>query len=213
MAVAFDPQRIEVSGHHYSLPDHVSRTRFGVAYFSVARGILVYLPPAVTRLVEIDRGGGTETLQPDGLWHHPQYSPDGTRIVMDVTSAAGERDVWVYDRAGKILSRVTRIGDAHDPSWIDGQSISFFSFKSGPSPLFIASADGASAPEPLRIGDGFSARDFVNPGGWTPNGAAYVGGVRDSGALGGRVAVAAWQGSAGEDRWFARRRARARDQL
>jgi eukaryotic-like serine/threonine-protein kinase len=185
MAVPFDPVRVEVSGRPYSLPDQVSRTRFGVAYFSVARGVLVYMPPAVTRLVEIDRGGGIETLQPDGLWHHPRYSPDGTRIVFDVTSDAGERDVWIYDRAAKTLSRVTRIGDAHDPSWLpDGRSLSFLSFKSGQFPLLIAPADGASAPEPLPIGDGFSPMDFVNPGGWTPDGTAYVGGVKSRGAPG-----------------------------
>ena len=185
MAAAFDPLRVEVSGRPYSLPDHVSRSRFGVAYFSVAKGLLVYLPPVVTRLVEIDRSVGVETLQPDGLWHHPRYSPDGTRIVIDVTSDAGERDVWIYDRAAKTLSRVTRIGDAHDPSWLpDGRSISFFSFKSGRFPLLIAPADGASPPEPLPIGDGFSAMDLVNPGGWTPDGTAYVGGVKDRGAPG-----------------------------
>jgi eukaryotic-like serine/threonine-protein kinase len=185
MAVPFDPERVEVSGRPYSLPDHVSRSRFGVAYFSVAAGLLVYLPPALTRLVEIDRKAGIETLEPDGLWHHPRYSPDGTRIVVDVTGDAGERDVWIYDRAAKTLSRVTRIGDAHDPSWLpDARSISFFSFKSGRFPLLIAPADGASPPEPLPIGDGFSAMDLVNPGGWTPDGTAYVGGVKDHGAPG-----------------------------
>jgi eukaryotic-like serine/threonine-protein kinase len=184
MATRFDAQRIEVSGPPHSLPDQVSRTRFGVAYFSVARGLLVYLPPAVTRLVEIDRSGGVEPLQPEGQWHHPRYSPDGMRIVIDRTGTAGDRDVWIYDRAAKTLSRVTRIGDAHDPSWLpDGKSISFFSFKSGRFPLLIAPADGASAPEPLPTGAGFTAMDLVHPGGWTPDGTAYIGGVKDRGAL------------------------------
>jgi eukaryotic-like serine/threonine-protein kinase len=183
MAVRFDPVRLEVSGIHHSLPDHVSRTRFGVASFAVAPGLLVYLPPALTRLAEIDRGGRIEVLETPRAWHHPRYSPDGGRIAVDVTGDAGDRDVWIYDRAAKTLSRVTTIGDAHDPTWLpDGRSVSFFSFKTGAFPLLIAPADGSSAPEPLTIRDGFPAMDLVNPGAWTPNGAAYIGGVKPQGA-------------------------------
>jgi serine/threonine-protein kinase len=183
MAAPFDPTRAEISGVAQSLPDHVSRTRFGVAHFSVASGALVYLAPALTRLVEIDRGGKQEVLEADRLWHHPRYSPDGARVVVDVTNAAGERDIWIFDRALKTLSRVTRIGDAHDPSWLpDGRSVSFLSYKSGRGPLLIAPADGASPPEPVPLGIGFSPADLVNPGGWIPDGPAYVGGVKDQGA-------------------------------
>ena len=53
----------------------------------------------------------------------PRYSPDGTQIALDVANAAGERDVWTLHRSLKTLSRVTQIGDAHDPSWLpDGRS-------------------------------------------------------------------------------------------
>jgi eukaryotic-like serine/threonine-protein kinase len=185
MAVPFDPERLEISGAAQALPDRVNRTRFGVGFFSVAEGLIVYLSPAMTRLVEIDRTGKIETLETDALWHHPRYSPDGARIAVDVTDAEGARDVWVYDRAAKTLSRVTRIGDAHDPSWLpDGRSISFFSLTSGPSPLLVVPADGASEPKPVPVSGGFPAADLVNPGGWTPDGSAYVGGVETRGAPG-----------------------------
>jgi Tol biopolymer transport system component len=102
-----------------------------------------------------------------------------------VTDAEGARDVWIFDRAARTLSRVTRIGDAHDPSWLpDGRSLSFFSLTSVPSPLLIVSADGASEPVPLSVNGGFPAADLVNPGGWTPDGSAYVGGVETGGAPG-----------------------------
>ena len=184
MAVPFDPKRVEISGAAQALPDQVNRTRFGVGFFSVAAGLIVYLPPAMTRLVEVDRTGRIETLETDALWHHPRYSPDGARIAVDVTDAEGARDVWIYDRTARTLSRVTRIGDAHDPSWLpDGRSISFFSLTSDP-PLLVVSADGASDPVPLPVRGGFPAADLVNPGGWTPDGSAYVGGVETGGAPG-----------------------------
>jgi serine/threonine-protein kinase len=185
MAVPLDPERVEISGAAQALPDQVNRTRFGVGFFSVAAGLIVYLPPAMTQLVEVDRAGRIETLETDALWHHPRYSPDGARIAVDVTDAGGARDIWIYDRTARTLSRVTRIGDAHDPSWLpDGRSISFFSLTSGPSPLLVVPADGASEPVPLPVRGGFPAADLVNPGGWTPDGSAYVGGVETSGAPG-----------------------------
>ena len=144
MAVPFDPKRVDFSGAAQALPDQVDRTRFGVGFFSVAAGLIVNLPPAMTRLVEVDRTGRIETLETDALWHHPGYSPDGARIAVDVTDAEGARDIWIYDRTARTLSRVTRIGDAHDPSWLpDGRSISFFSLTSDP-PLLVVPADGAS---------------------------------------------------------------------
>src|SRR6185436_8685048 len=107
----------------------------------------------------------------------------GSRIVLDVTDAAGERDVWTFDRSLKTLSRVTHIGDGHDPSWLpDGRSVSFLSFKSRGGPLMIAPADGATNPEPLPLGSEFTAADLINPGGWLPDGSAYLGGVADRGS-------------------------------
>ena len=166
------------------LPDLVSRTRFGVAHFSAAHGVLVYVPGANSRLVEIERNGRRETLvSEERTWHHPRYSPDGTRLVFDLTIGGSDRDVWVFNRGTKTLSRVTRIGDAHDPSWLpNGREVSFFSFKSGLGPLMIAPSDGASAPQAVRIGGGFTAADLVNPGTWLRDGSAFIGGVKAQGA-------------------------------
>lgn len=184
MAVPLDPARVELSGEIVTLPDLVSRTRFGVVHYSAVHGVLVYVPAASSRLVEIERSGRRETLVSDErTWHHPRYAPDGTRLVFDLTIGGSDRDVWVFDRGAKTLSRVTRIGDAHDPSWLpNGREVSFFSFKSGLGPLMIAPSDGARDPQPVRISGGFTAADLVNPGTWLRDGSAYIGGVKARGA-------------------------------
>ena len=184
MAVSFDPSNVQIAGEPHALPDRVSRTRFGVAQYAAAHGVIVYVPTARTKLVEVDRSGRSEPIAAEERsWHHPRYSPDGTRIVLDLTASdGGDRDVWIVDRDAKTLSRVTRIGDAHDPSWLpNGREVSFFTFKSGGGPLAIASADGAGDPQPVRIGRGFTSTDLIDSGGWLPDGSAYVGGVSDHG--------------------------------
>ena len=86
MAVPFDLKRVAFAGTPQALPDRASRSRFGVGHFAAAQGVLVYLPMPATHLVEIDRSGRRETLDPvQRLWHHPRYSPDGSQIVLDVT--------------------------------------------------------------------------------------------------------------------------------
>jgi Tol biopolymer transport system component len=185
-AVAFDPERLELRGDPVPFPDRLSRTRFGVSNFAAARGVLVYVPAVGARLIELDRSGRREPLfADDRAWHHPRYSPDGTRIVLDlVNDDDGERDVWVIDRASRTLSRVTSLGDAHDPSWLpDGRSVSFLSFGSARGPLLIAAADGGGDPRPVAVRGGFEPADLVNPGAWTPDGSAYVAGVREKDRL------------------------------
>jgi Tol biopolymer transport system component len=146
--------------------------------------VLVYTPTLLTKLVEVDRSGKREALATeDRRWHHPRYSRDGTRIVVDFVDDARERDVWLLDRSAQSISRVTRIGDAHDPSWLpNGHDVSFFTFKSGSGPLMVVPADRTSAPQPVRVARGFAPADLVDPGGWLPDGSAYIGSVRDHGA-------------------------------
>jgi len=186
MAMPFDTQRMTPSGSAVALPDRVSRTRFAVAGLAAAAGTILYAPPARSRLVEVLRDGSRETLIDEGRnWHHPRYSPDGARIVLDVMAGGTERDVWTFDRRLKSLSRVTHLADAHDPTWLpDGAHVSFFSFTSQGGPLMIAAADGGSEPRAVRIGAGFERTELVNPGAWLRNGSTYIGGVRSAGKPG-----------------------------
>lgn len=180
LAVPFDAKRAEARGEPIALGDPINRSRFGTAQYAAAHGVLLYHPRSETMLVEADeRGVTTRLVSENGSWHHPRYSPDGSRIALDLAQVGG-RDIWVYDRASKTLSRITRIGDAHDPAWLpNGRDISFFSFKAGGFPLRIAAADGSGDPRSIQHHSDFSPTDLVTPGAWLPDGKSYVGGVND----------------------------------
>ena len=119
MAAPFDSARVELMGPAQALPDRIDRSRFGVAHYTAAPGVLLYAPYAKTRLVEMDATGAVTVLTEEGRWHMPRYSPDGMSILFDqITGEGAERDIWTLSRADKTLSRVTRVGDAHDPTWL-----------------------------------------------------------------------------------------------
>jgi serine/threonine-protein kinase len=185
LALPFDAENVEARGEPIALGDPVNRSRFGTAQYAAARGVLMYHPRSETVLVESDeRGVTTRLVSENGGWHHPRYSPDGTRIALDLAGTGG-RDIWVFDRASKTLSRVTRVGDAHDPVWLpNGRELSFFSFRTGGFPLQITSADGSSDPRSVEHKGDFNPTDLVTPGAWLPDAKSYVGGVNDPVSLG-----------------------------
>ena len=104
-------------------------------------------PAPRSHLVEVLRDG----IPRDARRRLSQLAPSALlarrHVVMDLTAGGTERDVWMFDRRLKLFSRVTHLGDAHDPTWLsDGAQVSFFSFKSQGGPLMIAAADGGSEP-------------------------------------------------------------------
>jgi TolB protein len=56
----------------------------------------------------------------------PVWSPDGTRIAFVRESEEDVTDVYVVNRDGSGLQRLTRTGDASEPAWSpDGRRIAF----------------------------------------------------------------------------------------
>ena len=132
-AVTFDPDKGIVTGNPVVLSDDVALTGAGVAQFAVSgNGTVVYLPSFGRELVVVDRAGVVRRLTEDRLnYHSPKFSPDGRLIALDNTGSEG-RDVWVFDREQRQLSRSTFDRDGHDAVWSrDGKFIYYISDKSG----------------------------------------------------------------------------------
>jgi dipeptidyl aminopeptidase/acylaminoacyl peptidase len=154
-AVRFDSERKTVVGTATPVVSPVGSTDVGGYEYDVSNdGTLVYrtsassaVSPART-LVWVDRRGRETPLgAPARPYIHPRLAPDGTRVV--VFSADEQRDLWIWDLAGKRLTRAT-----FDPAnetvslWSpDGQHLLFASNRAGgPANLFIQAANGIGTP-------------------------------------------------------------------
>jgi dipeptidyl aminopeptidase/acylaminoacyl peptidase len=191
MAVPFNVARLEVTGAAVSLLADVMQAASiqplqidsGAGQFAVsASGALAYVgggvyPQDRWSLVWVDRRTGKlEPLNvPRGAYLAPRLSPDGKRVVFNTTG--DDWDLWVYDVARGLVSRLPMADNQSVGVWSpDGTKVAFFSGFSGTGELFIRSADGNGAPEPLMADrEGNKApRGLTIANTWTPDGASLV---------------------------------------
>jgi eukaryotic-like serine/threonine-protein kinase len=174
-AAPFDPVRLEITAPAVPAIEGVmSNGITGGAQFSVSNdGTLVYLPglsEGGTRLQWMDRTGNTTTLR--GVvanWFTPAFSPDGAHIAMQITERTAQGDIWVYEPARNVMTRLTT-SPARDtrPVWTpDGRYVAFASDHAAPGTqnLYIAPADGGGGPERLT-----TSPNAQQPGSWHPSG-------------------------------------------
>ena len=148
-AVSFDPDKGVVTGEPIVLTDDVALTGAGVAQFAVSgAGTVVYLPTFGRELAQVDRQGVVHRLTEDRLnYHSPRFSPNGRLIALDNTQSDG-RDVWVFDREQRQLTRSTFDRDGHDPVWSqDGKSILYLSQRSGTLGIYRVRPGGGGKPD------------------------------------------------------------------
>ena len=103
--------------------------------FSVSRnGVLTYLrgkEGSICKLVWLDRDGHeTGQLGDEALYEDVVFSPDGQSVAVTVRDpATGTRDIWVYEIARNLRTRLTSDpADDNFPVWApDGRTVYFAS--------------------------------------------------------------------------------------
>jgi Tol biopolymer transport system component len=145
-AVPFDLRRRRLTGEPITIVDSVQAASISET------GTLVYVRGSgLSRLALVDmrgsRVGGSEDWR---QYDFPRISPDGRRIAVGIREPGSARlDIWVYDIASKVLSRLTTTGEAFRPEWTpDGRRIAYLGTGSLQWQLWSAPADG-SAPGQL----------------------------------------------------------------
>jgi serine/threonine-protein kinase len=172
--VPFDPASLEVRGSPVLLAEgvDVKAATESAANFAVsATGHLIYAAGrTATNLVMVARDGARSVLLEQNGWSaYPRFSPDGSRLVYDLSSGdgTGAVDLWVLDVARGARTRVTLDGDNRFyPVWTpDGVRLTHAT-TSGPRAAIVStSADGSGAADTLLP----SGRGGY-PTSWAPNG-------------------------------------------
>jgi eukaryotic-like serine/threonine-protein kinase len=126
-AIEFDDGERRLKGAPVTVGTGVAVSGAGVAQFAVApNGNVAYIPEEPASLVFFDRSGSSRLVTDERRnFHHPLFSPDGRRLLLDFTSIEG-RNVWVLALAEGTLSRASFDRDGHDATWTpDGRFITY----------------------------------------------------------------------------------------
>jgi serine/threonine protein kinase/Tol biopolymer transport system component len=177
LAVPFDLSSRRVRGEPILVADGVSAgTANGVGVSAVSAaasddGTIAYLSGSALSQAEVDdeRGNTILTLPGARAYGHPALSPDAARFAIEVADQA-QSDIWVFNMASHVLTRLTQSGDAHTPAWTpDGKRVAFID---NHYQAWWMAADGSSAPQRLPIA-GIGARDVYQVA-FTPDGKSVV---------------------------------------
>ena len=156
LAAAFDPRRAAVTGEAVPAIQGIGGDLSGgAAYFSTARdGTLAYAPgtslPQRTLAIVNRKGETVDVPLSPRLFLAPRFSPDGKSLAFSVGSGnGGDDDVWTYDIAANILTRLTFGNAGLGPVWSpDGKRIAYGSVRGGGQEgVWVKPADGSGREE------------------------------------------------------------------
>ncbi len=170
-AVAFDIDRLEVTGQPFRVLDGVMMSRnTGVANYDVsASGELLYVPGqadgGARTLHWVDRRGRAEQLPlPSRSYLHPRVSPDGRRLAIEIEGSS--HDVFVYDFTSGVFTNFTNDGISHWPIWSpDGRRIGYRSGPMGQFKLFQMPADRSGPPQRIATPSTSASTGSYDPAG------------------------------------------------
>jgi eukaryotic-like serine/threonine-protein kinase len=129
---------------------------------------LVYVQTSVEANIWAIEEGGTPRRVVTSTYFdiHPQYSPDGSRIVFQ-SARSGSGEIWVSDNDGNNPVQLTSFGSGSSgsPQWSpDGQSIVFDSNAEDTQDIYVISSNRG---KPRRLTDGTGAHVIPN---WSRDG-------------------------------------------
>lgn len=178
-AVRFDPGRLEIVGEPVSLVDGVFKVGANAfASYAISDfGTLIYVPggtvgsaPVQTTPVWVDRKGKEEPLgTPPHRYTFPKLSPDGNKLALTVAENAISRDIWIWDLARKILSRLTFDSTDEVALWTpDGKRIAYTRMVQ--NRVYLKASDGTEEGELLTS----VPNTRLYPWSWSGNGRVLV---------------------------------------
>ena len=178
-ALPFDVDRLELSGGPVPIVQSVRRAippavNTGAAFYSFSDGgTLVYVPGSgtagdLTNLSFLDREGNAEiSSAPQRDYNYPRFSPDDTRIAVEITGDNDGVNIWVYEIETNILNQLTFDGGER-PLWSpDGTELTFLN----DGALWTVPSDFSGTPGLLP---GTEAAGNAGPGSWSPDGAILL---------------------------------------
>jgi serine/threonine-protein kinase len=135
-SVGFDVERLTVTGAERRIVDGVrANVDVRAGQFAASGPILLYQPGTLTTatdravMVWRDTKGKERPLMPDpDTYRDPRFSPDGKRLAYAVMPSGVGTDLWVFDRARELKTRLTYEANVAEwwPVWTpDGQSIAY----------------------------------------------------------------------------------------
>jgi Tol biopolymer transport system component len=175
MAQPFDVNRLVTDGEAVPLAEQVESVLNSgtVGAFSVSNsGLLLYrggASDARRPLTWFDRGGkpGSTVGEPAVFVFAFHLSPDGRSLVTGIQDR-GNIDLWTYDLARGLRTRLTLNSDVRMAAWSpDGRVIAFSSNRRGHYDLYRKPADGSGAEELLYADDQEKACSSWSPDGKT----------------------------------------------
>jgi len=172
VAQPFDADKQEITGEAIPVGEGLGVDNVGGASFSLSKtGVLAFRAGEIQgrRWVWMDRNGKeTPALDEPKDYANAWISPDGARLVFDMSEAGGKGDLWIRDLARGVTSRFTFDAERDfAPVWSpDGRTIAYS--KIGKTwDLFTKDAAGTGEPvELLKSDEDKFVSEWTRDGSW-----------------------------------------------